>query len=190
MNPSHALPATGGVRIVKWSPDQAAERLPDMAQVYRSAFVRPMASREYFISIVSQGLQEPGATVIAALDPDEELIGFLYGMSFVRARGWQRAVAPSLEAAGLPQWTQDTFELAEIEVRPQWQGAGVGTAMMRSLLNTCPHPRVVLATEATTENLPVVGWYQGFGFVDLLPGFRYPHGRAAVIMGRESTDSA
>lgn len=156
-----------------------------MARIYRSAFVRPMASFDYFVSSLGQGLNTTGSIVLAA-EGDRELVGFAYGMSFVNAHGWQRAVAPSLISAGLQLWTEDTFELAEIEVSPAWQGRGVGSALLAQVFDDCGHPRVILATDPDPSNR-AVALYERLGFRDLLPGFRYAHGRPALILGRDST---
>lgn len=159
-------------------------RREELARIYRSAFVRPMASFDYFVSSLKEGLTTAGSMVVAA-EQDEDLIGFAYGMSFVHAQGWQRAVAPSLTSAGLQRWTDDTFELAEIEVGPAWQGRGVGSALVAQVIDRCGHPRVILATDPDPSNR-AVAFYERLGFRDLLPGFRYAHGRPALILGRES----
>ena len=84
------------------------------------------------------------------------------------------------EAAG--QWLGDSFEIAEVHVRPDHQGRGTGRAMMHVLAAGRPERTAVLSTPHGQTRARRL--YGSLGFVDLLPAFSFPGaGPAYAIMG-------
>jgi ribosomal protein S18 acetylase RimI-like enzyme len=68
-------------------------------------------------------------------------------------------------------WLSDCLELAELHVRPEYQGRGIGSGLLRSLTITRSEQTVVLSTrdsETVARRM-----YRGVGFTDLLTGFRF-----------------
>jgi ribosomal protein S18 acetylase RimI-like enzyme len=68
-------------------------------------------------------------------------------------------------------WLADCLELAELHVRPEYQGRGIGSGLLRSLTSSRTEQTVVLSTrdsETVARRM-----YRRIGFTDLLTGFRF-----------------
>ena len=81
-----------------------------------------------------------------------------------------RAVCRPTAAA--TTWLSDAFELAELHVAPNYQGAGVGRQLLDTVLNAAEGRTVVLSTH--DEETVARALYRSTGFVDLLCDFRFP----------------
>jgi ribosomal protein S18 acetylase RimI-like enzyme len=93
--------------------------------------------------------------------------------SGITATAGQRAAA---------DWLADSFEIAEVHVRPQYQRRGIGRAMLLSLTAGCPHRTAVLSTPDAAS--PARRLYRSLGFTDLLTGFGFPgNGPPYLVMG-------
>jgi ribosomal protein S18 acetylase RimI-like enzyme len=101
-------------------------------------------------------------------------------MSFASAQSRGRAAypAPGVGAA----WLDDSFEVAELHVRPPYQGMGIGRELLLRLTSGRPERTAVLSTadaESRARRL-----YRGVGFTDLLTGFRFSGGEPPyAVMG-------
>ena len=79
-------------------------------------------------------------------------------------------------------WLADTFEIAEVHVRPEYQRRGIGRAMLLSLTAECRHRTAVLSTLDAAS--PARRLYGSLGFTNLLTGFSFPgNGPPYVVMG-------
>jgi ribosomal protein S18 acetylase RimI-like enzyme len=114
-------------------------------------------------------------TAPAQATEDEMLVGFAYGFHGEGGQWWHDLVfqavtrARGREAAG--GWLADSFEIAEVHVRPRHQGQGTGLAMMQRLAAGRPERTAVLSTmDADTRARRL---YRGLGFTDLLSGFAF-----------------
>src|SRR5207237_3054134 len=84
------------------------------------------------------------------------------------------------ETAG--HWLGDSFEFAEVHVRPGHQGQGTGRAMMQTLASGRPERTAVLSTPDGQTRARRL--YRSLGFADLLPSFGFPGGGPRyTIMG-------
>ena len=92
--------------------------------------------------------------------------------------------------AGHADWQNGAFELAEIAIDPAVQGRGIGTALIEAFLAEVPDRTILLSASADPADR-AKDLYRRFGFVDLLPDFRYPGGEddPAIIMGRKGSPS-
>jgi ribosomal protein S18 acetylase RimI-like enzyme len=79
-------------------------------------------------------------------------------------------------------WLADCFEIAEVHVRPEYQGRGTGLAMMGQLTAGRLERTALLSTmDAPTRARRL---YRGLGFRELLSGFVFPGADIPyVIMG-------
>ena len=79
-------------------------------------------------------------------------------------------------------WLDDSFEVAELHVRPAYQGMGIGRELLLRLTSERPERTAVLSTadaESRARRL-----YRGVGFTDLLTGFRFSGGEPPyAVMG-------
>lgn len=172
-----------GAGIRRLSLAEARRRRAELAGIYQRAFGYDDDKRDHFAGSLAEGLTYDGAMVLAAHDEAGQILGFAYGFTFTRGHWWPERVAPWLEQAGLGEWMLDTFELVEVEVDPAHHGHGLGTALLTMLFEQCGHSRILLGTSADPANrAPAL--YHRLGFLDLLPGFHYPNGVPARIMGR------
>jgi ribosomal protein S18 acetylase RimI-like enzyme len=101
-------------------------------------------------------------------------------VSFASAQSRGRAAYPA-PGAGVA-WLDDSFEVAELHVRPPYQGMGIGRELLLRLTSGRPERTAVLSTadaESRARRL-----YRGVGFTDLLTGFRFSGGEPPyAVMG-------
>jgi ribosomal protein S18 acetylase RimI-like enzyme len=117
---------------------------------------------------------------------DGPVIAFAYGFRGADGQWWHDVVRSGLTAAGgenvAAAWLADTFEIAEVHVRPEYQRQGIGRAMLLSLTAGCPQRTAVLSTMDAPS--PARRLYRSLGFTDLLTGFGFPgNGPPYVVMG-------
>jgi GNAT superfamily N-acetyltransferase len=104
------------------------------------------------------------------------IVGFAYGFHGADGQWWHDLVRSALANAGgrafAQQWMAESFEVAEVHVHPDYQGRGIGRAMVPALL----HPRLertaLLSTQDTESRARRL--YRGLGFTDLVTGYRFP----------------
>ncbi|OLT33621.1 GNAT family N-acetyltransferase [Actinomadura sp. CNU-125] len=117
------------------------------------------------------------------------LHGFAYGFHGARGQWWHDVVLDALAARGGPEhaatWLEDAFEVAELHVRPDAQGRGLGRGLLTSLCEGRPERTVVLSTLERRPDTPARRLYRSVGMVDLLTDFEFPGGgpRYAVMGG-------
>jgi GNAT superfamily N-acetyltransferase len=123
----------------------------------------------------------PGGGVAAG-----RLVGFAYGFHGEAGQWWHdlvmAALAKSHGRRAARAWMNDSFEIAEVHVHPDYQGRGTGHAMLARLAAGRTERTAVLSTmDADTSAHRL---YRGMGFADLLPGFVFPGAdQPYVIMG-------
>jgi GNAT superfamily N-acetyltransferase len=163
---------------------EVLRRADEIAGIFQRAFGYSDERRDHFRDTRLAYLPlYDGALTFGAFE-DEALVGFVYGFDYQPGHWWPQQVGPALDRAGHGDWTVDTFELNELEILPEYQGRGLGTALLRALLDETPHRHTLLSTTADPADRAKV-LYRRLGFVDLLPGFRYAGvSDPANIMGR------
>ncbi|MFD2026098.1 GNAT family N-acetyltransferase [Promicromonospora aerolata] len=163
---------------------EVLRRADEIARIYQRAFGYSDERRDHFrdTRIAYLPLYD-GALALGAFD-DGALVGFVYGFDYQPEHWWPQQVGPALDRAGHTAWTHDAFELNELEILPEHQGQGLGTALLRALFTRAPQRHTLLSTTADPADRAKV-LYRRLGFVDLVPGFRYAGiGEPANIMGR------
>ncbi|MDR7382107.1 GNAT family N-acetyltransferase [Promicromonospora iranensis] len=163
---------------------EVLRRADEIARVFQRAFGYSDERREHFRDTRLAYLPlYDGALTLGAFDHDR-LVGFVYGFDYQPEHWWPQQVGPALVRAGHAGWTEDAFELNELEILPEHQGKGHGTALLRGLFERTAHRHILLSTTADPADRAKV-LYRRLGFVDLLPGFRYAGvTEPATIMGR------
>lgn len=118
--------------------------------------------------------------------PADRVVAFAYGFTGASGQWWHDVVRAGLTvAAGAPTaaaWLADTFEIAEVHVRPEFQRRGIGRAMLLRLTAGCPHRTALLSTLDSAS--PARHLYRSVGFAELLAGFSFPgNGPPYIVMG-------
>ncbi|MEU7833266.1 GNAT family N-acetyltransferase [Nonomuraea sp. NPDC049129] len=116
-----------------------------------------------------------------------KIVGFAYGFRGAPGQWWHDVVFRALEnQAGrevADAWLGNAFELAEIHLHPDYQGKGIGRAMIATLCAGRRERSAVLSTHdrpTTARHL-----YASMGFTDLLSPFLFPGGyEQYAIVGR------
>lgn len=108
--------------------------------------------------------------------PEGQIAGFAYGFHGSDGQWWHDLVHAALRATAGPEaaefWLADAFEVAEVHVRPDHQGQGIGGRMVPRLLDGRTERTALLSTmDAETRARRL---YRRLGFADLLTGFRFP----------------
>ncbi|HEU5034741.1 MAG TPA: GNAT family N-acetyltransferase [Mycobacteriales bacterium] len=150
----------------------AMHRSPEMV-VQRREIMQSHLHRRGFVAVTAVEPQAPDS---------DRLVGFGYGYQGKAGDWWHDTVAGALGRDAARQWLRDAFELAELHVRPDRHGQGVGRRILDRLLGAAAGDTVVLSTH--DRESPARQLYRSVGFVDLVGGFRFP-GSAEVyaIMG-------
>lgn len=135
----------------------AMARGPDLVAQRRSIIVGHL-DREEFAAVT--GMRS------------RELAGFAYGYRGRAGDWWHDVVTGALDRASVQQWMDDDFEVAELHVRPERQGHGLGRLLLQTLIDNSSSRTIVLSTH--DRDSPARVMYRSFGFTDLLRDFRFP----------------
>lgn len=163
---------------------EVLRRADEIAGIFQRAFGYSDERRDHFRDTRLAYLPlYDGALTLGAFE-GADLVGFVYGFDYQPEHWWPRQVGPALAQAGHAAWTEDAFELNELEILPEHQGRGLGTALLSGLFDRIAHRHTLLSTTADPADRAKV-LYGRLGFVDLVPGFRYAGvAEPANIMGR------
>jgi ribosomal protein S18 acetylase RimI-like enzyme len=176
----------------------------DAAAVYGEAMRRPpevvIQRRDVIgLHVTYAGFVAAGAFSVPSEGPDvdpgeisghagdgtgryRQLVGFGYGYLGAPGQWWHDIVARGLGRTAATRWLADSFELAELHVRPDFHGQGLGRALLSDVLSRTDASRALLSTPDLET--PARGLYRSAGFVDLLVDFRFPgSSESYAIMG-------
>lgn len=177
-------------RLVELGPDQLADRLAEALQIYVSAMGYPAATARQRRTLWLEHQRRAGWRAVGWLDPADALIGIAYGYVGQPGQWWFDEVRRGLRDAGpeAQHWLRDYFELTELHVRPDAQGHGLGTGLLRALLAGTRNARVLLSTPEYGDQPPGRAWqlYRRLGFRDVLRDHRFTGDfRPFAVLGRE-----
>jgi ribosomal protein S18 acetylase RimI-like enzyme len=161
-------------------PGQFRAAIRDLVGVYAAAMKPPdrtLAGREAIMERHAASPRFRGLTAFA----DGRLAAFTYGFHGETGQWWHDMVAAALatrsraghaRGGATPRdWLGDSLEVAELHVRPECQGHGIGRSLLLWLASGRPERTAVLSTaDAPTRARRL---YRGVGFTDLLTDFRF-----------------
>lgn len=187
MEPVTTAPAHNLVQL--GSADLTA-RLGDALQIYVAAMGYPPGTARQRRSVWLDHVRRPGWRAVGAVDSTGSLLGIAYGYVGCPGQWWFEEVLRGLRATGQQdrEWLADFFELTELHVRPDSQGAGLGERMMRALLDCTDRSHVLLSTPEHGADPPGRAWqlYRRAGFRDVLRNHRFTgDSRPFAVLGRE-----
>jgi len=146
--------------------------------IYREAFscapyFKGDAELDEFVAALHEHMQRAGFRMVAAeAGMSGTLVGFAYGYTSLPDQWWQLSVRPALSAEDAARWLDDSFQLVEIAVPPEYQGRGIGNRLHDVLLRGLPHCCAVLST--LSAETPAMRMYQRRGWVTLLEPHYFP----------------
>jgi GNAT superfamily N-acetyltransferase len=116
------------------------------------------------------------------------VIAFSYGFHGGRGQWWHDLVRSALVSrSGYDaafEWLDDSFEVAEVHVHPDYQRRGIGRRMLHRLTGGRSERTAVLSTMDT--NSPARRLYRSLGFTDLLTDYRFSGAPVPyAVMGAE-----
>ncbi len=161
-------------------PGEFRAAIRELVDVYAAAMNPPDRTLSGREAIMERHAASPGFRGLTAL-AGGQLAGFSYGFHGENGQWWHDMVAAALAtrsrtpggAGWAPphQWLDDSFEIAELHVLPDWQGRGIGRSLLLSLAGGRTERTAVLSTaDAPTRARRL---YRGVGFTDLLTDFRF-----------------
>lgn len=167
---------------MRWGPAEFVARVREAMAIYAQAMGYPSTVVDNRAGYAMTHADRPGFRAVAALGPDESLLGFGYGYATESGQWWHDQVMKALDRAAADLWLRGGLELCELHVLPARQGEGIGRAILLTLLVDAPHPAVLLSTpEGDTR-----AWrlYRSLGFVDLVRRHLFPgDSRPFAVLG-------
>jgi GNAT superfamily N-acetyltransferase len=144
------------------------------ASIYGAAMRRPPEVVVQRRDIIASHTDHAGFCATAAFegDADNDLVGFGYGYLGASGQWWHDTVARALRRDGSRRWLRDGFELAELHVRPDHHGRGIGRQLLTDVLAQTRAHQAVLSTPDTES--PARLLYRSCGFEDLVCDFTFP----------------
>jgi GNAT superfamily N-acetyltransferase len=161
-------------------------RLNPILRVYAAAMRPPDDQLPGRNTIMARHARYPRFRALVAEDPARfpvlggRIAGFTYGFHGGGGQWWHDVVYRELERRGGPEladrWMGDSFEVAELHVRPEAQGRGLGRRLLTTLCEGREEATVVLSTLDLDPDSPARNLYRSVGLTDLLTGFAFPGG--------------
>jgi ribosomal protein S18 acetylase RimI-like enzyme len=179
---TRASSSAASARVEAWGPEQFAARADDAMRIYVRAMHYPTQAGSQRALTARRHTAHHGFASRAALLPDGTLVGFGYGYTTVPGQWWHDLVRRALTPQVAHQWLADAFELSELHVLPDYQGAGIGRQLLTDLAAGIPHATMLLSTpDADTRAFRL---YRDLGFVDLKRRYLFPgDARPFAVLG-------
>jgi ribosomal protein S18 acetylase RimI-like enzyme len=159
-------------RVVAWSPEQFARRVDEAMNIYVQAMSYPPHAGSQRAVTARRHTALRGFACRAALLDDGTLVGFGYGYTTAPGQWWHDLVRNALDRGQAREWLANAFELSELHVLPEYQGAGTGRIVLTELAAAVPHDAMLLSTpDIDTRAFRL---YRHLGFVDLRRHYLFP----------------
>lgn len=108
--------------------------------------------------------------------------GMIYGYHGEPGQWWHDTVARNLRHDAVERWLSDSYEVVEVAVAPECQGRGIGTALLRRLLDGRPEATAVLSTRCDSRAHLL---YRRLGFEVIRSMAFAPKGALFYVMGKD-----
>jgi ribosomal protein S18 acetylase RimI-like enzyme len=171
-----------GARIENWSGRQFAARIDDAMHIYTRAMKYPDHTGTQRGVSARKHVTHEGFACRAALIDQSTLVGFAYGYTTQPGQWWHDLVRRALARESAEEWLDDSFELSELHVLPEYHGIGIGRQLLSSLAAGIPHANMLLSTpDSDTRAFRL---YRDTGFVDLARNYLFPgDARPFAVLG-------
>jgi ribosomal protein S18 acetylase RimI-like enzyme len=165
-------PTTATPRVLTWTPEEFGLRVTEAMDIYVRAMNYPQQAGTQRALTARRHSAHRGFSCRAALLDDGTLVGFCYGYTTLPGQWWHDLVRKALDPAQAKDWLSNAFELSELHVLPEFQGAGTGRALLIELASTLRHDSILLSTpDLETRAFRL---YRRLGFVDLRRHYLFP----------------
>jgi len=176
-------------RLVELDHEALAERLGEALDVYVCAMGYASSTGRARRPLWLEHSRRPGWRAVGGVARSGELVAVAYGYHGGPGQWWFEEVHGGLQATAPDRqgWLVDYFELTELHVRPDAQGAGLGENLLRTLLAGTDRVRVLLSTPEHRPHPPTRAWrlYRRLGFLDVLREHRFAgDSRPFAVLGR------
>ncbi|WP_248965216.1 GNAT family N-acetyltransferase [Sphaerisporangium perillae] len=166
------------IELRRADPADFTASLDTVIDIYTEAMRPPYDQLSGRQSIMRNHSTYPAFTCLLAQTTDGTTIGFGYGFHGMPGQWWHDVVRRALKdregAAAADAWFENALEIAEIHVRPDYQGKGVGRRLVQSLCEGRPERSAVMSTH--DQPTAARHLYRRLGFTDLISGFVFPGG--------------
>lgn len=143
----------------------------EIAKIYKEVFKTDDSTADFLVTRIDESL---GLNIIiCGAFEEEKLIGFVYGLDFLKENWWAMQIDEKLPKG--TDWYKNTFELNELAVLEKYQSKGYGKELMKCLIENFKGDKILLSTKKF-ENEKVINFYHKLGFKDLINPFEYPNG--------------
>ncbi|MDO4908739.1 MAG: N-acetyltransferase [Corynebacterium sp.] len=120
----------------------------------------------------------PGFKAFECLDQGTP-VGFVYGFDSVESNFWNTIIRRTFMRTGrMEEWgflLDNTFQVSELHVLPEYQGRGIGRALLSHLIKQTEKPYAILSTpENAAEATAAFKLYRKMGFKDFARDFTFP----------------
>jgi ribosomal protein S18 acetylase RimI-like enzyme len=179
------------VSVAELSPAEFTAHITQLIAVYAAAMRPPAELLAGRRSIMAGHTTHPGFRALAAADEQSgQTVAFSYGFHGANSQWWHNTVRNALISergnAAASAWVDDSFEVAELHVSPDYQGCGIGSGLLLRLTSGRPERTALLSTR--DADTPARRLYRGTGFTDLLTQFHFFPGGSEppyAVMGAE-----
>ncbi|WP_232326324.1 GNAT family N-acetyltransferase [Microbispora sp. ATCC PTA-5024] len=164
------------IQLRRVGPDTFITVIDTVLDIYTEAMRPPTDQLTGRLAIMRNHATYPDFVCLLAESPD--IVGFAYGFHGAPGQWWHDVVRRALQdqagTRAAQRWFGDALEIAEVHVRPDYQGKGIGRSLIHAICEGRPERTAVLSThDAPTAARHLYG---DVGFVDLLTRFVFPGG--------------
>jgi len=170
------------VDLRAWTPRQFAAQVDAAMDIYVQAMGYPDHTGAQRAVTARRHTRNDGFVCRAAVADGDRLVGFGYGYTTVAGQWWHDLVRRAMSREMASVWLRDAFELSELHVLPEYQGAGIGRGLLEGIASDLQHEVMLLSTpDADTRAFRM---YRSMGFVDLARHYLFPgDSRPFAVLG-------
>ena len=126
--------------------EEMIKYLDELAEIYKLAIKSTDDSVNFLKERIKNSINSNLNTVIVVAMEDEKIVGFVYGFDFKPETWWAVQIAPSLPKEEF-DWYENTFELNELMVLPEYQSKGYGKLLMNKIRDDFNYSRILPASK-------------------------------------------
>jgi ribosomal protein S18 acetylase RimI-like enzyme len=169
------------VRIIEIGSGEFTVRADEAMRIYVQAMGYTAQTGVQRAITARRHASNQGFACRAAQDANGRLLGFGYGYTTAPGQWWHDLVRRAI-TADAADWLTNAFELSEMHVLPEAQGAGIGRRVLEQLAGALPHQHMLLSTpDGDTRAFRL---YRRLGFEDLARRYLFPgDSRPFAVLG-------